>query len=601
MPRVGIRWRFGGFPGVRCRGDRGIASSRVRDRCGILRRGADEIRIDASNFDASHFDASCIDGRSPDETSMEETRMDETGMQEAPMDRKDKVRQHLERLQVLDGVMPTRVAATREARQAWTAVAGDIATDEVQTADMRSRDLLGASLPADAVQASAIESLADSDDRREQLAAFARAGIGLFHASGRYLAASAEDRRAQGGNDAVTRVLADGPRLLLETPRLIVRFEAGAERDEIAAILRRYGLHRMEAGALPPGLVRAACTAGNATEMAFALMQHAAVVFAEPDFLEHIGQRHVPGDPDYLQQWHHPRMDLDRAWDISTGAGVRVAVIDNGFDATHPDLAFGPQSGWFRATPDLIDADFIPGMAGMPGGWHGTACAGMVAAREGNGIGGCGVAFGSELMAIACGPYHVKTQSSLASALAYAARPDREGVDGRGADVVCCSLGPNGAAWTMQEVLAEAIGFVSAHGRDGRGAPLFWASTNGNHPISADEVCACPQVIAVGRSTRYDFDNGSGFGDELECLAPGVDVWLPTQGGRYATLTGTSFAAPAAAGVAALVLSAMPALTAAELRDRLRSSCDKIGPLPYVQGRNARYGFGRLNALNALQ
>lgn len=532
---------------------------------------------------------------------MDETRMDETGMQEAPMDKKDKVRQHLERLQVLEGVMPTRVASTREARRAWTAVAGDIDTNEVATADMRSRDLLGASLPEGAVQASAIESLANSDDRREQLAAFARAGIGLFHASGRYLAASTEDRRAQGGNDAVTRVLADGPRLLLETPRLVVRFDDRAERGEIAAILRRYGLYPMPSGALPPGLVRAACTSGNATEIAFALMQDAAVAFAEPDFIEHIGQRYVPGDPDYPRQWHHARMAMERAWDISKGAGVRVAVIDNGFDATHPDLAFGPLSGWFRATEDLIDADFIPGIARMPGDWHGTACAGMIAAREGNGIGGCGVAFGSELMAIACGRDQVGTQSTLARALAYAARPDREDVDGRGADVVCCSLGPNGAAWTMQQVLAEAIEFVSAHGRDGRGTPIFWASTNGNHPISADEVCSCPQVIAVGRSTRNDRDDGSGFGDELECLAPGVGVWLPIQGGRHATLTGTSFAAPAAAGVAALVLSAMPELTAAELRARLRSSCDKIGPLPYVQGRNARYGFGRLNALKALQ
>lgn len=527
--------------------------------------------------------------------------MDETGMQEAPMDKKDKVRQRLERLQVLDGVMPTRVADTREARGAWAAVAGDIDTNEVQTADMRSRDLLGASLPEGAVQASAIESLADSDDRREQLAAFARAGIGLFHASGRYLAASTEDRRAQGGNDAVTRVLADGPRLLLETPRLVVRFDDRADSGEIAAILRRYGLYPMDSGALPPGLVRAACTSGNATEIAFALMQDAAVVFAEPDFLEHIGQRYVPTDPGYPQQWHHARMGMERAWDISTGAGVRVAVIDNGFDATHPDLAFGPLSGWFRATEDLVDADFIPGIARMPGDWHGTACAGMVAAREGNGIGGCGVAFGSELMAIACGRDKVGTQIALARALGYAARPDREGVDGRGADVICCSLGPNDAAWTMSQGLLEAIESAAAHGRDGRGTPVFWATTNGNHPISADEVCSCPQVIAVGRSTRNDNDNGSGFGDELECLAPGVGVWLPIQGGRHATVTGTSFAAPAAAGVAALVLSAMPELTAAALRDRLRSSCDKIGPLPYVQGRNARYGFGRLNALNALQ
>lgn len=516
------------------------------------------------------------------------------------MDKKDKVRQDLRRIGVLEGIMPTRRAFSVEARRAWATVGREIAVNEVRAADILSRDLLKSSLPQDIVQEGAIEYLSSSDDRLEQLAGFARAGIGFFRASASYIASSVNDRRERGGNEAVTRVVTDGPRILLETQRLIVQFEEGAEAGDIDVILRRYALFPFDAGSLPPGLVRVACTLDSAIQTALALMEETVVVFAEPDFLEHIGPRHVPADPDYSRQWHHARMALDRAWDISDGAGVRVAVIDNGFDATHPDMAFGSLSGWFRATPDLVDADFVHGITAMPGSKHGTACAGMIAAKEGNGIGGCGVAFGSELLAIACAPDQVQTQSTLARALTYAVRPDLEGIDGLGADIVCCSLGPNDAVWAMRQVLADAIDFVSANGREARGAPIFWASTNGNHPISADEVCSHPQVIAVGRSSSNDLDDGSGFGDELDFLAPGVSVWLPTQGGAHAVTTGTSFAAPAAAGVAALALSIMPSLTSAELRERLRQSCDKIGPLAYAHGRNPRYGFGRLNALNAL-
>ncbi|MEM7077523.1 MAG: hypothetical protein AAF513_02740 [Pseudomonadota bacterium] len=66
----------------------------------------------------------------------------------------------------------------------------------------------------------------------------------------------------------------------------------------------------------------------------------------------------------------------------------------------------------------------------------------------------------------------------------------------------------------------------------GLDVPLFWACTNGNYPIASDEICAHPRVIAVGRSDQDHQDNGSGYGPELELelefLAPGVDVWLPT-------------------------------------------------------------------------
>lgn len=153
----------------------------------------------------------------------------------------------------------------------------------------------------------------------------------------------------------------------------------------------------------------------------------------------------------------------------------------------------------------------------------------------------------------------------------------------------------------MRQVLSDAIDFVAANGRNGIGAPLFWAVTNGNFPISDDEVCSHPETIAVGRSTLNDLDDGSGFGPELDFLAPGVDVWIPAAGGGYHTTTGTSFAAPCAAGVGALVLARDGSLPAAAVRQRLRDTADKVGNLPYdAAGRNDRFGYGRINSPNAL-
>jgi subtilisin family serine protease len=464
--------------------------------------------------------------------------------------------------------------------------------------DAASRVALENELPSDDIVESAVETLGGSEETREQLAGFAQAGIGLFHASTRYAELSLAARSDAGGNGSVSRVMMEGSRILLESQRLIVRFEKQVRAAERKAILARHNLTIIpsEGPGLPPDTYRLANAVGFATEVSADLMQEPGVAFAEPDFIEHIGSRYTPSDPMFGQQWHHDKIKSAAAWSLTKGEGIHVAVIDNGFDSKHKDLAFRRLSGWFRATPDHQDADFVAGTADMPDVNHGTACAGMISAKEGNSLAGCGVAFGSELSMIACLGDQVGTQTTLARAIAYAARPALEGGPQAGADIIACSLGPNTATWTMRQVLSDAIDFAASKGRQGKGTSIFWACTNGSFPISSDQVCSHPRVSAIGRSTNADMDNGSGFGPELEFLAPGVQVLIPSSGGAYKKTTGTSFAAPCAAGVAALALSRNPALTAGKLRELLRATCDKIGPLSYVNGRNPRFGYGRVNA-----
>ena len=347
------------------------------------------------------------------------------------------------------------------------------------------------------------------------------------------------------------------------------------------------------------------------------LSTDARFTLAEPSFIEHVPVRLTPTDPRFVEQWQWantgqnggaPGADVsaEEAWDRTLGAGVRVAVIDNGFNTAHEDLqaAIVGVSGFFK-TNGANPAIFVQGIAGMPGSNHGTFCAGIVGARHSNALGGCGAAPECELMLIACLGDQVGTQTTLARAVSYAADPSTEvaGADpSTGADIFVSSLGPNGADWDLTATLGLAIEFAAANGRNGRGMAIFWAASNGNNvDVMKDEVVSHADVIAVVRSTRMDLEDNAARGASVELIAPGVDVVSTTGGGGYGASTGTSFAAPCAAGCAALALSVNPELTRDELRQIMRDSADKIGGVVYdTNGHNDDYGFGRVNAHQAV-
>jgi thermitase len=231
---------------------------------------------------------------------------------------------------------------------------------------------------------------------------------------------------------------------------------------------------------------------------------------------------------------------------------------------------------------------------------------GMAGARMNNGKGVCGSAPEADLIAIACLKDQVGTQTTLARALAYAADPSGENpalTAADGADVIACSLGPNGADWDLTSVLDEAIRFATGvGGRGGLGTPIFWAVSNGHFEVSRDQVSSHPNVIGVGRSNRNDLADGSAYGPELAFLAPGASVYSTKSGSIYGSSTGTSFAAPLAAGVGALVLSRFPDLTAQQVRERLQNTADKVGGVVYdANGHHQEYGYGRINAARAVQ
>lgn len=529
------------------------------------------------------------------------------------MEIKKQLTQRLLNLRTVEAVLPTRQVKI-EQPETLEEFARSVDRREFDQAERIVDAQFLTSLGEGMVERGALGELAAQEDLHEQIKGFAAAGFGFFRATNDYLMRPLNERQAAGGNGVVTRILRSEFQLLLETPRLIVRFAEGTSEDISNDVIERHGLLLLRTLAFAPGLVQVAAEDGNSLDFCLELMAEDIVDYAEPDFIEFVGQRYRPADPEYGNQWHLNNngnengtvgadISAENAWETVRGDDTHIAVIDNGFDKSHPDLRLDGISGWFRPTADDDDADFVPGANNMPPGNHGTACAGMAAALADNGNGGCGVAFNATLSGIACLNDQVGTQLTLARAIGYAADPSLENPDlsaQDGADIIACSLGPNGAQWAMRWVLSDAIDFATTSGRGGRGSPVFWAATNGNFPIHFDEVCSKPNVIAVGRSTRNDTDDGSGFGPELDFLAPGVDVFIPEQGGGYGTTTGTSFACPCVAGVGALVLSANSNLDAQQVRQVIRDSCDKIGTMPYNNGRNDRFGHGRVNAYSAV-
>ena len=455
--------------------------------------------------------------------------------------------------------------------------------------------------------------------RDETLAAFERANW-------RFVEPSNEVRRALERGEAVEEseeigkvVIRDNGEPAIVTNRMTVQLQPSFSEEQCTDILAERQLEVLSKLNFATNLYEVAAQGyEDALAASVALHEDERFKMADPVFQAYIGQRATPADNQYARQWqwHNtgqtggiPGADLrtEDAWTITRGAGVRVAVIDNGFDAQHEDLVAGisSQSGYFVHVPGSA-ANFVLGTSGMPASNHGTFCAGLVGGRQNNVTGGCGAAPECELILIAALPDQIGTQVTLARAVAYAANPTSEvssASAGDGADVLVCSLGPNGAVWELETVLEMALEAAATNGRNGRGMAIFWAASNGyDVDVTLDEVVSHEDVIAVVRSDHNDLEDNAARGKTVEFIAPGVDVFSSYSNNQYGTGTGTSYAAPCVAGCAALVLAVDPDITRDELRQLMRDNTDKIGGVIYdANGHNYDYGFGRPNALKIVQ
>jgi subtilisin family serine protease len=353
----------------------------------------------------------------------------------------------------------------------------------------------------------------------------------------------------------------------------------GADAIRIA---ERHGGLRPDSAIPGIWVTRVSATApGAALAVGAALAADPEVAWAEVQLAAKADHRFIPADPLFGAQWHlrntvEPGEDLrvEAAWNTATGAGVLIAITDDGIQATHPDLAS-------RVRTDLGidindgDADPSPG----PGDDHGTVVAGCAAAAN-NGIGGVGSAFGARLVGIRliAGP---TTPSEDAQAMMHLVAPASAG------DRVWINSNSWGIPDDGQELPERSPVFDAAiehgieYGRGGLGTVYVWACGNGRDEFDTADHDAnlTHQVIPVGavnragRVTWY-----SERGGNVHVVAPGGQS--PAEGlitadrtgadgynaaGDYTGATdgiqGTSFSAPLVSGVCALVMQANPNLT----------------------------------------
>lgn len=284
----------------------------------------------------------------------------------------------------------------------------------------------------------------------------------------------------------------------------------------------------------------------------------------------------ISGNP-----WSLQRVLLPELWRYATGRGVTVAVIDTGVSDTNPQLRGAVVGG----------PDYLTGQGGGsltdPDG-HGTMVAGIIAARPSSATGFVGLAPDARILSIRQNDAQGDgTPDTLAEAV-DAAVAARVGVinisqdvtqNGRPVPVAADSR----LARAVASAVSQGIVVVVAAGNEGLSLPTYPASL--------------PGVLGVGASDRNN-ERDSDFsetGSSVDVAAPGVDMVSTVPGGGQCVDSGTSFAAPYAAAVAALLKQLHPTWTPAQIIARIEQTAQRTDP-----GRDDFIGWGVVDPVAAV-
>ncbi len=278
-----------------------------------------------------------------------------------------------------------------------------------------------------------------------------------------------------------------------------------------------------------------------------------------------------PDDPLYPELWGMAMMKMPEVWDSSLGSSsVIAAVVDTGVDYSHPDLAANMWLNSEEIPGNDVDDDkngYVDDVHGidllhhdgepLDDNGHGTHVAGTIGAVGNNAFGVVGVNWHVKLMALKF--LDAEGGGSLydaVEAISYAAD--------HGARIINASWGGYGysepLAAIIKEVGNEGVVVVAAAGNESNDndfQPSYPASFTSSNIISVSAV----------NSAGHLAQNFSNYGaTSVDISAPGVEILSTFPGGGFAVLTGTSMATPHVAGLAAMLLSVQPNLSASQIR-----------------------------------
>jgi subtilisin family serine protease len=426
----------------------------------------------------------------------------------------------------------------------------------------------------------------------------------------------------------------------IPTGKMYVEFLSDSNLVEHYNLFEKYHLTVLEV--VFPGAYRLQVTpeSPNPIKCIMALQKNKKVLIAEPELatIPISYDFDVPRGSFSLTQWHHenlgaaiPIIDIPNAvfgsshfkrgadsrvkeaWKAMGSLGsksLKIAVIDTGFDTEHPML-FGDGTkirAPFNAVTNTSDAGpFYTTVHGDTDVFeHGTSCAAVAAGTLQNGV--IGVAPNSRIIPIRL---DMLTDESIINAFRHAML--------NGADVISCSLGypkPHSLPTQVRNFISQ----VARSGRGGKGIPIFIAAGNANPasngvPREVSDFAAHSDVCCITASNSLDEPSSySFFGSNALITAPtngndGVGITTASvqfsNGGLEHTYVsgfgGTSSAAPLAAGVAALMLSVNPNLTALQIKQLMAKHAEKIPASYDSNGHSTRVGYGRINALKLVQ
>ena len=322
-------------------------------------------------------------------------------------------------------------------------------------------------------------------------------------------------------------------------------------------------------------------------------------IFAEcyPDF-SMLGVE-LSFDPFVCKQWsmhnaQFPCVDakISEAWNYSTGRNVVIAIVDEGIDMFHKDLAQNIYERSYDAASDTEPSTIYVSSKDTNGN-HGTHCAGIAAAVRNNGFGIVGVAPDAKLM-------------SISDKLGVGEEADFSHARGimwawqHGADVISCSW----KCYNIRGIVTDAINEALSNGRNGKGCIVVKSAGNGNGYIT--EPGNVPGVIAVGNIMQNgEINPESCHGKNLLVCAPGTNILSLKFGNDTVTWSGTSMAAPYVSGVVALMLERNPELTSKQVREILAKTAIRLPSMPIGKKDelgvwDEHYGYGLVNALGAV-